>query len=219
MPPTGAPYNGSCGGPGRAGFRLASLAAASRCYTRYRNRARPKSGSAWAHTRLSFTAVLCGHSWARLGDLVKSRVVTAFLVFLAAGCRSEASTTICWLGSERPVLAQSTGSDDLDREEWVSFRRRGFFYCAEDTAYQVIQLGGDGEFAKVAALKDCSDHWLREYRSASSSYHRYREPSATDEALQKLTDEDVQKLLDDFSTQIEVFKLCYAKGIKSPSWN
>jgi hypothetical protein len=151
---------------------------------------------------------------------VASRVVTAFLVVLMAGCsKGEEPTTVCWLGSEMPAPPESTGSDGSDREKWRDYWRSGFFHCAEDRAYQVIQLGDGGELAKAAALKDCTYHWVPNYKSASYRYHEYFKPSATAEALEKLASDDVEKLLNDFSTQIEVFKLCYAKGIKSPSWN
>ena len=153
-----------------------------------------------------------------------SRLVAAFVVALLASCSNddsynENSQTVCWLASEWPSTPKSTGVDSLDEEAWLAYWRSGFLHCAENRAYQVIQLGDGGELAKAATLKYCSQYWLSTYKQASASYHHFLEPSATDEALQKFANADVEKLLNDLSTQIEVFKLCYAKGIKSPSWN
>ena len=154
-----------------------------------------------------------------LGDIVASRVVTAFLVVLMAGCSNgEKLTTVCWLDSEWPAIPASTGSEGWDRANSRDYYRSSFFYCAEDRAYQVIQLGDGGELAKAAALKDCY-RWVPKYKDASYQYHEYYKSSATVEAVDELAADDVEKLLNDFSTQIEVFKLCYAKGIKSPSWD
>ncbi len=159
-----------------------------------------------------------------MGDIVASRVVTALLVVLMAGCSkgeepTEEFTTVCWLDSQGPALPESSWSKGDHPEEWRDYLRSGFLYCAEDRAYQVIQLGDGGELAKAAALKDCADDWVPHYKRASYQYHEYFKPSATAETLEQLAADDVQKLLNDFSTQIEVFKLCYANGIKSPSWN
>ena len=148
-----------------------------------------------------------------------SRLLATLVIALVASCSNdEKSQTVCWLASEWPAPPESTGSDSLDDKAWLAHWRRSFLHCAEDKAYQVIQLGDGGELAKATALKDCS-HLLDTYKGASALYQRSLEPSATDEALQKFTNADVEELLNDLSTQIEVFKLCHAKGIKSPSWN
>lgn len=147
------------------------------------------------------------------------RLVAAAWVVLVTGCSDEVSYTACWLDRELGPPPESTGVDFLDREKWRSYYRRGFLHCAEGRAYQVIQLGGSGEFANAAALKDCAYYWVPAFKDASSFYYREMDPSATADTLQKHVNEDVEKLLKDFSTQIEVFKLCYAKGIKSPNWH
>lgn len=150
--------------------------------------------------------------------------MAAFVVALVASCSNdvsndEKSLTVCRLASKWPAPPESTGSNFLDNEAWLAYWRRGFLHCAEGTAEQVIQLGDGGELAKAAALKYCSQHWLAQYKRASVSHHRYLEPSATDEDVQKFTNADVEKLLNDLSTQIEVFKLCHAAGVKNPSRN